>query len=172
MDNRAFCTDPRVWNDDDSERHLVQIHWDNSIKTIDNLLMEVTQLSSTSTQAFENMKKLRDSIKSGIAKVIQDIANIQKVRENLDAAQKALQQNGDKKKSFANYTTTQSITLKKIVPASYYSTLCSRHFTDDIVCHDNCGLEFQNASGTNHFKDCACMGSNQLCKQCGCGPQR
>ena len=172
MDNQAFCTDPKIWQGDEDERHTVQFHWDKSNKTIDNLLAEILQLSSTSTQAFKEMKEFRDKIKSELAKVTQDIANIQKVQDSLDAAQKALQQTGDKKKSFANYTTTQTITLKSIVKADYHSTVCTLHFTKDIVCHEHCGLEFKNSSGTDHFKHCSCMGPNHLCNQCGCGPAR
>ncbi|RIA98782.1 hypothetical protein C1645_731353 [Glomus cerebriforme] len=170
MDNQAFCNDPQIWKDDEDEYHTVQFHWDKSIKTINELLMAVTQLSSTSTQAFEKMKTYRNSIKSEIVKVTQDIANIQKVQDSLDAAQKALQQTGDKKNSFANYTTTETITLKSIVKAERHSTVCMLHFKSDVICHDGCGLEFNNSSGTDHFRYCSCMGSNGLCTKCGCGP--
>ncbi|GBB85365.1 hypothetical protein RclHR1_11910001 [Rhizophagus clarus] len=170
MDNQAFCTNPQIWKNDEDERPNVQYNWDKSLKTIDNLLMTITEMSSTSTQAFQNMKNYRDRIKSEITKVTQDIANIQKVQDSLDAAQKALQKTGDQKKSFANYTKTESIKLKKIVNASYHSTVCTLHLKDNIICHDHCGLEFKNTSGTNHFSGCYCMGSNGLCKECGCGP--
>jgi len=172
MDNQAFCTDPKIWKGDEDERLTVQLNWNKSNKTIDHLITEILQLSSTSTRAFEEMKKFRDNIKSELAKVTQDIANIQKVQDSLDAAQKALQQTGDQKKSFANYTTTQNITLKSIVKANYHSTVCTMHFKKDIVCHNNCGLEFESSSGSNHFEGCYCMGSNHLCKVCGCGPAR
>jgi hypothetical protein len=172
MDNQAFCTDPHVWKDDEDERHTVQFHWDKSIRTIDSLLMAITEMSSTSTQAFENMKNYRDKIKSEIARVTQDIANIQKVQDSLDAAQRALQNSGDKKNSFSNFVTSETMTLTKIVGASYHSTVCTLHLKSNIICHDNCGLEFQNSSGTDHFKYCACMGSNDICDECGCGPLR
>ncbi|GBC06346.1 hypothetical protein RclHR1_06780010 [Rhizophagus clarus] len=170
MDNQAFCTDPQVWKNDEDERPNVQFNWDKSFKTIDNLLMAITEMSSTSTQAFQNMKNYRDRIKSEIAKVTQDIANIQKVQDSLDAAQKALQKTGDQKKSFANYTETESIKIKKIVNASYHSTVCALHLKDNIICHNHCGLEFENTSGTNYFSSCSCMGPNGLCSKCGCGP--
>ncbi|CAG8609535.1 7079_t:CDS:2, partial [Acaulospora colombiana] len=170
MDNQAFCTNPQIWKNDEDESHTVQFHWNKSIKTIDNLLMEITEMSSTSTQAFEKMKTYRDKIKSEIVKVTQDIANIQQIQDSLDAAQKALQKTGDKKNSFSNYTKTETKTLKKIVNASYHSTVCTLHLKDNIICHDNCGLEFKNNSGTNHFKYCACMNSNKICSKCGCGP--
>ena len=174
MDNQAFCTDPRVWKDDEDERHTVQFHWDKSIRTIDSLLKTVTELSSTSTQAFENMKNFRDKIKSEIARVTQDIANIQQLQDSLDAAQKALQKTGDQKKSFANYTKTETIKLKEIKnDASYHSTVCTIHLTKgNIICHDHCGLEFTQSSGNNYFGGCYCMGPDKKCRHCGCGPLR
>ena len=171
MDNQAFCTDPHVWKDED-ERHTVQFHWDKSIRTIDNLLTAVTELSSTSTQAFENMKNFRDKIKSEITKVTQDIANIQRVQDSLDAAQKALQKTGNQKNSFANYITTKTIKLKKIVEASYHNTVCTLHLKDNIICHRGCGLEFKDNPDSAHFKRCSCMNSSDICSICGCGPER
>jgi hypothetical protein len=173
MDNQAFCTDPRIWKHDEEERCTVQHNWDKSIRTIDNLLMTVTEMSSTSTKAFEDMRNFRDRIKSEIARVTQDIANIQQVQDSLDFAQQALQKTGDQKKSFSNYTKTETIKLKKIVNASYHSTVCTIHLTKgNIICHDNCGLEFKNNSGTDYFKGCYCMGPDKKCKICGCGPLR
>src|SRR6266498_5528945 len=165
MDNQAFCTYPQVWKDDEEERPTIQYHWDKSVRTIDNLLMSITELSSTSTQAFEKMRTFRDKIKSEITKVTQDIANIQKVQDSLDAAQKALKKTGDQKSSFSNYTKTETIKLKKIVNADYHSTVCTYHLKQNIICHDGCGLEFTNSFGTDHFVACSCMGSNKLCNQ-------
>ncbi|CAG8432702.1 5684_t:CDS:10 [Diversispora eburnea] len=170
MDNQAFCTDPQIWKNDFEERVTVQHHWDKSIRTIDNLLEAITEMSATSTQAFAKMKEYRDKIKSEILKVTQDIANIQKVQDSLDASQKALQISGNKKNSFANYTKNESIELKKIVPVNYHSTVCTLHLKDDVICHEDCGLEFKNTSGTDHFGGCPCMGPNKICRICGCGP--
>ncbi|CAG8553431.1 7482_t:CDS:2 [Acaulospora morrowiae] len=171
MDNQAFGTDPQIWKNDFEERKLVQIHWSQSFRTIDDLLRTITELSNTSTDAFKRMKALRDKIKTEITKITQDIANIQQVQDALDAAQQALQVTGDQKNSFANYTKTENITLKKIVPASYHSTVCVTHLREDIICHDHCGLEFKDTSDTSHFRHCACMGDDVMCTECGCGPQ-
>ncbi|CAG8610675.1 21950_t:CDS:2, partial [Gigaspora rosea] len=171
MDNQFFCTDPEVWKDDEDERFNVEHHWTKSINTINRLLETITDLSSTSTKAFENMRDYRNKIKSEIAKVTQDIANIQKVQDCLEAAQKALQKSGNQKNSYANYTKTETITLDKIVNSSYHSTVCTLHLKDNIICHDHCSLEMESSSGTDHFVGCACMGSNNICNHCNCGPR-
>ncbi|KAF0458281.1 hypothetical protein F8M41_001047 [Gigaspora margarita] len=169
MDNQFFCTDPEVWKDDEDERLNVEHHWKKSINTINILLETITNLSSTSTKAFENMRDYRNKIKSEIAKVTQDIANILKVQDCLEAAQKALQKFGNQKNSYANYTKTETITLDKIVESNYHSTVCTLHLKDNIICHDNYEVEMKSSSGTDYFANCPCMGPNNICRVCNCG---
>ncbi|CAG8669174.1 4190_t:CDS:2, partial [Dentiscutata erythropus] len=171
MDNRFFCTDPEVWNDDNDERVDVEHNWKRSINSIDRLLVTITELSSTSTKAFENMKDYRNRIKSEIAKVTQDIANIQQVQDSLEAAQKALQKTGNQKNSYSNYTKTETVTLDKMVDAGYHSTICDNHYKNNIICHERCGLEMETRLGTNNLVHCSCMGSNDICTKCNCGPK-
>ncbi|CAG8691783.1 6928_t:CDS:2, partial [Dentiscutata heterogama] len=156
--------------DDKDERFNVEHHWEMSLNTIDRLLEAITELSFTSTKAFENMRDYRNKIKSEIAKVTQDITNIQRVQDCLEAAQKALQKTGNQKNSYSNYTKTETITLDKIVPSNYHSTICTLHDKEKI-CHDGCGLSMETSSGTDHFIRCYCMGSNNLCRVCNCGPR-
>jgi hypothetical protein len=172
MDNQVFCTDPQIWLNDEEEYNTVKQQWDKSFRTFDNLIKTITEMNSTSTSAFTTMRDLRNKIKSEIAQISQNITNIQQVQDNLNAAQKALQQTGNQRNSFANYTTTHQISLKKRVPVNYISTVCDNHFNNDIICHENCGLEFVSHSGSNSLSCCACMDSNNICKVCGCGPLR
>ncbi|RIB17851.1 hypothetical protein C2G38_2186207 [Gigaspora rosea] len=169
MDNQAFCSDPSIWKNDEDEREVVELNWDRSFRAINDLLETVTDMSATSTQAFETMRQYRNKIKSEIAKVTQDIANIQQVQDRLEAAQRALQKTEDQKAAFANYTTTETITLKKIVQSNFHSTVCTLHLTDNIICHEGCGLEMLSSSGTDHFLGCYCMSGGTTCSQCGCG---
>ncbi|RHZ63161.1 hypothetical protein Glove_332g8 [Diversispora epigaea] len=169
MDNQAFCTDPQVWKKDEEEHHTVQFHWDKSIKTIDNLLKAITELSSTSTQVFVTMKNYRDDLKAKIVQVCQNIKNIQNVQQALDAAQKALHETGKEKNSFANYTQSQTVVNTKDVKLGHHNTVCTLH-RKTIICHENCGLEFVGSTGNGQFKNCYCMGSNNKCRKCQCGP--
>ncbi|CAG8671244.1 10121_t:CDS:2, partial [Racocetra fulgida] len=154
---------------DNEARSEITQHWNKSITTINKLLETVTELAVVSTKAFELMRDLRNRIKSEIAKVTQDIANIQQVQDRLEAAQKALQKAGDQKKAFSNYTTSETITLKKIVESNKHSTVCTLHLKDDVICHENCSLSKETRQGTNHFVSCYCMGGGNKCRQCGCG---
>ncbi len=172
MDNQVFCTDPQIWLNDEEEYSTVKLQWDKSYRTFDNLIKTITEMNATSTEAFTTMKQLQDNIKSEIAKISQNIANIQQVQDKLDAAHKALQRTGNQKNSFANYTTTQQITLMKKVPADKIDTVCDNHVRNGIICHKDCGLEFTGQSGSTRFNGCTCMESNDKCRECGCGPLR
>ncbi|CAG8789804.1 10457_t:CDS:2, partial [Dentiscutata erythropus] len=125
-------------------------------------------MSATSTQAFETMRQYRNKIKSEIVKVTQDIANIQQIQDRLEVAQKALQKTDDQKKAFSNYTTSETITLRKIVNADFHSTVCTLHLKDNLICHENCELEMESASGNDHFAACSYMGCGR-CLVCDCG---
>ncbi|CAG8831377.1 26991_t:CDS:2, partial [Gigaspora margarita] len=152
MENQFFCTDPEVWKDDEDERFNVEHHWKKSINTINRLLETITELSPTSTKAFENMIDYKNKIKSEFAKVTQDITKIQKVQDCLEAAQKVLQKSGDLKNSYANYTKTETINIDKIVDANYHN---------NIICHEYCEPNF----GIDHFDGGCCMGPNNICRE-------
>ena len=172
MDNQAFCSDPYTWQENEDAYEELEFKWKRSHKTFDKLLKQITEMSNTSTEAFKTMKELRNKLKADIATISQDITNIQKVQDSLNAAKIALEKTGDQRNSFANYIHTETITLDKIVSADYYSTVCTTHLLKDIICHEDCGLEFTEESGdTSIFSDCACM-EDDSCTECNCGPER
>ncbi|KAF0332780.1 hypothetical protein F8M41_020934, partial [Gigaspora margarita] len=170
MDNQAFCNNPSIWKNDEDEREFIEKNWNISFRAINDLLETVTDMSATSTQAFETIRQYRNKIKSEIAKVTQDITNIQQVQDRLKAAQRALQKTEYQKTAFANYTTTETIKLKKIVPCNFSSTVCTLHLKSNIICHEHCEFEMKSVTG-DHFITCYCMGRGNKCTQCGCGPR-
>jgi hypothetical protein len=172
MDNQVFCADPHIWQNDEEEYSTVKHQWERSFKTFDNLIKMVTEMNATSTKAFTTMKELRDKIKSEIVTISQTTTNIQMIQDKLEAAYKALQKTGDQKNSFANYTTTEEITIKKLIQKDTKNTFCIIHMRDGTICHENCSLELTHESESNKFINFSCIGSDGNCKVCGCGPSR
>ncbi|PKC63514.1 hypothetical protein RhiirA1_537715 [Rhizophagus irregularis] len=170
MDNQIFCADPQILLNDDDEYSTVKHQWDKSFKTFSNLLKIIPEMNDTLTKTFTKMRELRNKIKSEIVTISQTTTNIQQVQDKLEAAYKALRKTGDQKNSFANYTTTEEITIKKPIQKDTKDTLCTTHMRDGIICHENCQLEFNFESGSNNFISCSCMGQDGKCKVCGCGP--
>jgi hypothetical protein len=169
MDNQIFSADPQIWQNDDDEYSTVEYQWNKSFKTFDNLIKIITEMNATSTKTFTKMKKLRDKIKSEIVTISQTTTNIQKMQDKLEATYIALQKTGDQKNSFANYATTEEITIKVSVQKDTKDTLCTIHMRDGIICHENCSIEFTLESGSN---SCSCIGSDGNCKVCGCDSLR
>ncbi|PKY19794.1 hypothetical protein RhiirB3_523784 [Rhizophagus irregularis] len=170
MDNQIFCADPQILLNDDDEYSTVKHQWDKSFKTFSNLLKIIPEMNDTLTKTFTKMRELRNKIKSEIVTISQITTNIQQVQDKLEAAYKALQKTGDQKNSFANYTTTEEITIKKPIQKDTKDTLCTTHMRDGIICHENCQLEFNFESGSNNFISCSCMGQDGKCRICGCEP--
>ncbi|CAB4382296.1 unnamed protein product [Rhizophagus irregularis] len=170
MDNQIFCADPQIWLNDEDEYSTVKHQWDKSFKTFSNLLKIITEMNATSTEAFTTMRELRNKIKSEIVTISQTTTNIQQVQDKLEAAYKALRKTGDQKNSFANYTTTEEITIKKPIQKDTKDTLCTTHMRDGTICHENCQLEVNFESGSSHFIRCSCMGQDGKCRICGCEP--
>ncbi|PKK66345.1 hypothetical protein RhiirC2_36015 [Rhizophagus irregularis] len=170
MDNQIFCADPQIWLNDDDEYSTVKHQWDKSFKTFSNLLKIIPEMNDTLTKAFTKMRELRNKIKSEIVTISQITTNIQQVQDKLEAAYKALQKTGDQKNSFANYTTTEEITIKKPIQKDTKDTLCTTHMRDGTICHENCQLEVNFESGSSHFIRCSCMGQDGKCRICGCEP--
>ncbi|CAG8600104.1 11759_t:CDS:2 [Rhizophagus irregularis] len=167
MDNQIFCADPQIWLNDEDEYSTVKHQWDKSFKTFSNLLKIITEMNATSTEAFTTMRELRNKIKSEIVTISQTTTNIQQVQDKLEAAYKALRKTGDQKNSFANYTTTEEITIKKPIQKDTKDTLCTTHMRDGTICHENCQLEVNFESGSSHFIRCSCMGQDGKCRICG-----
>ncbi|KAF0468713.1 hypothetical protein F8M41_025783 [Gigaspora margarita] len=95
------------------------------------------------------MRDYRNKIKFEIAKVTQDIVDSNEFK----------------------ITKTVTITLDIIVNSNYYSIVFTLHLKDSIVCHVNCELGMESNSGTDHFIHCSCMGTNNKCTICNCGPR-
>ncbi|CAH1757105.1 10651_t:CDS:2 [Entrophospora sp. SA101] len=164
VDNQAFCNHPKTWLNDEDKYKRLDSQWKESEKTINDMLIKISRLAPIRTIVFKQMKSLRDDIKCEILRTSQVIANIQIMHDLLDGAQK------DKKK-YENYTKTEEVTISKIVDATNHSTVCITHFkTNNIFCHENCGLNFTPTPGEHPFRDCYCMNDYKVCKKCGCGP--
>ncbi|OMJ67315.1 hypothetical protein SteCoe_35551 [Stentor coeruleus] len=57
------------------------------------------------------------------------------------------------------------VEVSKWVDTPYHSTVCFNHKT---ICHEGCGLSFNDKTGTDYFLSCACFGSSKKCNECEC----
>ncbi|CAG8803872.1 9219_t:CDS:2, partial [Dentiscutata erythropus] len=62
------------------------------------------------------------------------------------------------------------IYVKKFVEVGHNNTLCLDHTYEGIICHQNCGVEY-NKQDANDLRKCDCLSENKLCMKCECGPE-
>ncbi|RIB17852.1 P-loop containing nucleoside triphosphate hydrolase protein [Gigaspora rosea] len=90
MDNRAFCTNPQIWEEDLEEREMIQLKWNISNRTMEKILESIKCMTATSINSFSYMKTLRDNIKKEICKITQNMAMIQKIKDKSQEVQSSL----------------------------------------------------------------------------------
>ncbi|CAG8850962.1 36109_t:CDS:2, partial [Racocetra persica] len=97
----------------------------------------------------------------------------------LDEYYKIIKNASDKKESFHYYIENEAIYMKKFVKVDYKNTYCFDHMYEGIICHQKCGLEYDNQDqdtndqDTNDLRKCICIvvdGEHR--NVCSCGPER
>ena len=66
-----------------------------------------------------------------------------------------------------NFKKKEKIIVFELERVSYFSTVCQEHF-EKKICHEHCGLAYQNKTDEQHFMSCAARGRNGKCRQCEC----
>ncbi|RUP48435.1 hypothetical protein BC936DRAFT_144569 [Jimgerdemannia flammicorona] len=171
MNNTIFSSDPATWRNDGELREEVDINWQKSQRTIRKLLDTIASLQASSTQSFHKMKQARDMIMVQITAIMMDIGNLNAVEEKLDAVRIGLSNSKSDQQKYANFKTTTISTKTEMVESEHHNTLCREHVNNNIICHENCVLQYTPNGDSAIFKGCACMSGNR-CDKCGCGPDR
>ncbi len=161
MNNTAFSTNPKKW--DKSAKRRLNADWQDCMDQLQKLCQTIKELSPTSTEAFKQMREQRNHIKSTLHNARLQIVQLQKLQDDLDAAQTALGKYGADAEAFKNYVQKKVVTQNELVDAPYHSTICS---SCNFVCHDHCGLNEISNTGDNQFTGCAAMGGSSNCRMC------
>ena len=160
MQNSAFSTDPRKW--DNSAREQLDTDWSVSMEELRKMTKAIDTFQSKSVTAFKDLKTIRDAIKTLMHETRLEVVKIQKMQDDIAALEIALKKYEDDEAAYQAYT-KQSVTMvTELVDASYHSTMC---IDCNNVCHDHCGLNETTTIGNEVFQGCAAM-SNNSCTQC------
>lgn len=165
MNNSAFSQNPKNWTD----TTILDLEWDKSMQTCDDISTFVTKMSKVSTNDFKSIKAIRNKVKSLLHDAKLKIQNLQKVQEEYELAMAAMQKYSASAEQFKDYTVKKTVQKFELVDAPYHSTICSECSK---VCHDHCGLNEISDRGSNQFVSCSCMGNGDgnkdICNKCGC----
>jgi hypothetical protein len=164
MNNTAFSSDPSKWDN----TTMLELEWVQSMDTCNSLSHFLTSMSNVSTYEFEQMKKIRNTIKCSIQDAKLEIFNLQRIQEEYQKAIIAAQKFNATADEFKDYTIQKTVTQEQMVDAAYHSTICTKC---NKVCHNNCGLDEINSEDSCNkarILQCSCFAYGNVCNLCGC----
>lgn len=159
MNNTAFSSDPKTWNDMD--KHMLSLEWNQSMDVCQNLETAMDAITPIATDEFLKIKTIRSDIKSALHKIRTELVNLQKITDEISIIQSNKNNADNIVDSNKDYTVKNEITVNELVPASYHSTICPKCTW---ACHDGCGLEFSSHPG-RYFEHCSAM-NGRYCTEC------
>lgn len=164
MNNTAFSSDPSKWDD----TTMLELEWDQSMNACNQLSHFLTSLSNVSTYEFEQMRKIRNTIKTNIQDAKLEILNLQRIQEEYQKAVMAAEKFNATADEFKDYTVQKTIPQEQMVDAPYHSTICTKC---NKVCHDHCGLDEidpEVSDKNTHILNCSCFHGGNKCSNCEC----
>lgn len=164
MNNSAFSIDPKKFNA--STNVMTQMEWEQSMSVSKNIIDEIKKLDSSSTYEFEQMQKIRNSIKSKIHDTKMKITELQNIQDEYITAKNNADINNKTAEQFKNFTVKKQVTKEVFYETPYHSTICGNC---NKVCHSMCGLDEIKGDDKNPFSGCAAFNGSSICNNCGCG---
>jgi len=165
MQNSLFSNDPAKWKANPKIEKRMELDFQESVQTCDEILKTISTMEATSTAAFKDMQDKRNQIKSQISSIVLEVQSLNNVQEKLESAKKGLSDTEEDRKKYSNFKTTQQVSTTTLEPATRHSTFCMQHVAENIVCHDGCGLEYVSQKGASTLSGCSCM-NNNICTVC------
>ncbi|UJR17628.1 hypothetical protein I4U23_004524 [Adineta vaga] len=167
MQNALFCIKDRsILQNGKLVRRMVRA-WEESVDTMETMMNEINRTSSTSVQAFEDMRIRRERLLAHKAMLIVKQKSLLGIMKALAIEEDRLKNANKNKQSNRNYEEDEVITIFEIETKPYYSTLCIQH-GDVQICHENCSLSYEPSLNLAHFEHCAAA-DGKNCRHCKCG---
>jgi hypothetical protein len=116
------------------------------------------------------MQERRDKIKSEMTAAMNEIAKLDQIKSQLEAAEAVKKGALTDTKAYANFIRHEkAVTYQEISTHPRHNTLCQT-CAKEKTCHESCGLEYSGTTNETLFRGCACI-SGGKCRECGCGPE-
>jgi hypothetical protein len=168
MQNSLFTAKNKSDIDTIKKKKRVAENWQDSMDTINDLMVEVSRTAATSTQVFNDMRIKREQLLANKANLIIKQKSLLNIMHELNIESDRLRNAQTNQAANQNYTQQRNIEKVEIEKKSYFSTVCneSKHGIMQI-CHENCGLGYKPTLNFEHFKHCAAS-DGQNCRHCRC----
>nr|XP_019549064.2 uncharacterized protein LOC109419265 [Aedes albopictus] len=162
MNNSALSTPVDTWIDDTEKFEEIEYGWKKSMRTIDQMVKQITQLGHVASDAFGEMRKKKSDIKSKLNAQINDMRKLYVLQNKLTDLQHAENIASISVSSYSNYKANTAVEFLEHEPTSYSNVLCKNHL-HVVCCHDCDRGSFWPMSF------CQAFAPKTTCKSCGCG---
>jgi hypothetical protein len=162
MQNSAFSSDAQQWSS--QTREILQRDWIVSMRTMNEFVKTLLELTPVSTEALSEMDDDRNAIRSVLHESRLMIMELQHIEDELSALEQAtnIYSANIEKYASVNGQSTKSIQVNEITVTSYHNTLCSKC---NIVCHERCSLTETTRVGERAIRRCTVI-ANGRCTVC------
>nr|XP_019548067.2 uncharacterized protein LOC109418336 [Aedes albopictus] len=135
MNNSALSTPKESWIDDAEKFDEIEYGWKKSMRTIDRMMKQITQLGHVASDAFGEMRKKKSDIKSKLNAQINDMRKLYVLQNKLTDLQHAENIASISVSSYSNYKENTAVEYMDMESTSYVNVLCKNH-PNNVCCHD------------------------------------
>ncbi|EAT46128.1 AAEL002671-PA [Aedes aegypti] len=174
MNNSALNKPEKAWKNEEILKKYVENEWNESMETIAKMIDRLKQMGSQSTMVFKEMRLKRNTIKSNLYHIMQNIDNLQTLQNKLEEL--TYQKISDDPKKYSDYKQTQETEYTLYFKSQFYSTiclLCSKVcYEDKTAASSVAGYPVPNFvyNAINFAVKCVkvALGGNSTCEKCNC----
>ncbi|KXJ80558.1 hypothetical protein RP20_CCG024492 [Aedes albopictus] len=161
MNNSALSRPINTWIDDPEKFDEIEYAWKKSMKTLEQMVKKITQLGHVASDAFGEMRKKKNEIKSKLNAQINDMRKLYVLQNKLTDLQHAENIASISVSSYSNYRQNTAIEIVDMLPTPYINVLCKNHRA--WVCCHKCDRFILPMSFCQAFSI-----STESCNKCGC----
>ncbi|XP_019549068.3 uncharacterized protein LOC109419272 [Aedes albopictus] len=161
MNNSALSKPMTFWMDDEEKFDEIERDWKKSMRTLDKMVKQITQLGHVTSNAFGEMRTKKSEIKAELNAHMSDMKKLNALRNKLTDLQHAENVAANAVSSYSNYRKNTEVEYVENKPTPYYNVICRIHGT---VCCLNC-----ERNGFWPMTFCSYFVGLSPCRNCGCG---
>ena len=128
------------------------------------MLDKVISMGPATTEIFPVLSDTNNKMKRKLHEMKLELKNCEAKKKLMRSEIEKLTNVNEEILRNRDFTRKKTTEITEMIPTSYHNTIC---YTHSSLCHEQCGLEYNQVRGSEVFRTCACMsGSN--CHVCGC----
>nr|XP_029729931.1 uncharacterized protein LOC115267199 [Aedes albopictus] len=125
MNNCALSRPVSQWTKNERMKKSMEMEWECSMETIEELTQNLKQLGGKATEAFKQMRINRDRIKSQLQSILAEVKKFQDLQNELDIMKTTQQHISTDIEKYSDYKRTKQVEYTELEKCDFYSTICT-----------------------------------------------